>query len=80
MLPPDKRLTDYANCAGCAGKIPPLGIARLLRAAPAPVADPNLLVGPATFDDAGVYRLADDLALVERFLAPVVDGARNHIG
>ncbi len=41
---------------------------------PAP-ADPNVLVGHATSDDAGVYRLAGDLALVQTvdFFTPVVD-------
>lgn len=37
--------------------------------------DPNLLVGIATKDDAGVYRLSDDLALVQTtdFFTPIVD-------
>jgi selenide, water dikinase len=37
--------------------------------------DPRLLVGRETFDDAGVFRVADDLALVQTldFFAPVVD-------
>jgi selenide,water dikinase len=37
--------------------------------------DPNLLVGTSTFDDAGVYRLSDTLALVQTvdFFPPVVD-------
>ncbi len=39
--------------------------------------DPNLLVGISTGDDAGVYRLRDDLALVSTvdFFTPVVDDA-----
>lgn len=39
------------------------------------VSDPRLLVGTGTFDDAGVVRLADDLALVQTvdFFTPVVD-------
>jgi selenide,water dikinase len=46
----------------------------VLRLLPAS-ADPNLLVGTNTADDAGVYRLSDDLALVQTvdFFAPVVD-------
>src|SRR5918998_3749714 len=38
-------------------------------------ADPRLLVGHETFDDAGVYRISDDFALVQTvdFFAPVVD-------
>src|SRR5918993_2594216 len=37
--------------------------------------DPRLLVGHETFDDAGVFVLADDLALVQTvdFFAPIVD-------
>src|SRR5437868_6235214 len=37
--------------------------------------DPNLLVGPATLDDAGVYRLTNDRALVQTvdFFTPIVD-------
>lgn len=37
--------------------------------------DPNLLVGTATLDDAGVYRLSDDQALVQTldFFPPLVD-------
>ena len=37
--------------------------------------DPRLLVGRETFDDAGVYLLSDDVALVQTvdFFAPIVD-------
>ena len=37
--------------------------------------DPRLIIGPDTFDDAGVFRLHDDLALVQTvdFFAPIVD-------
>jgi selenide,water dikinase len=37
--------------------------------------DPNLLVGPETADDAGVYRIGEDLALVETtdIITPLVD-------
>ena len=39
------------------------------------VTDPNLLVGTETHDDAGVYRLTDDLAIVQTidFFPPVLD-------
>jgi selenide,water dikinase len=39
------------------------------------VTDPNVLVGHSTSDDAGVYRLSDDLAIVQTvdFFTPVVD-------
>jgi selenide, water dikinase len=37
--------------------------------------DPRLIIGRETFDDAGVFRLSDDLALVQTvdFFAPIVD-------
>ena len=76
MIPaPTKRLTEYANCAGCAGKIPPLGIAQILRDLPPRSGDPNLLVGTETSDDAGVYLVADGLAVVQTvdFFPPLVD-------
>ncbi len=40
-----------------------------------PVTDPNLLVGLSTGDDAAVYRLSDDLAIVQTldFFPPIVD-------
>src|SRR5215216_6740243 len=44
--------------------------------APLPLrADPRLLVGRETFDDAGIFVLSDDLALVQTvdFFAPIVD-------
>src|SRR5215208_7333596 len=54
-----------------------MGPADLSRAlAPLPLrSDPRLIVGRETFDDAGVFRLSDDLALVQTvdFFAPIVD-------
>jgi selenide,water dikinase len=49
-------------------------VAQVLRHVPAPT-DPNLLVGTQTHDDAGVYQLAPDLAIVQTvdFFPPVVD-------
>jgi selenide, water dikinase len=46
----------------------------VLRRLPRP-SDPNLLVGFETNDDAGVYRLSDELALVQTvdFLTPIAD-------
>src|SRR5436190_405391 len=53
-----------------------MGIAQVLRHLPA-VNDPNLLVGTETHDDAGVYRLTDELAIVQTidFFPPVVNDA-----
>ena len=43
----------------------PSGIAQVLRDLPGRGDDPNFLVGTETSDDAGVYRLAEGLALVQ---------------
>jgi selenide,water dikinase len=54
-------------------------VAQVLRHLPPPD-DPDLLVGTATHDDAGVYRLTDELALVQTidFFPPVVDDPRAY--
>src|SRR5918994_330036 len=53
----------------------PSGIAQVLRDLPGRGDDPNFLVGTETSDDAGVYRVAPDLALVQTvdFFPPLVD-------
>jgi selenide,water dikinase len=50
-------------------------MAQVLRHLPQTARDPNLLVGTETHDDAGVYRIAPDLAIVQTvdFFPPVVD-------
>ncbi len=52
-------------------------LAQVLRELPQ-IDDPNVLVGSATADDAGVYRLSDELALVQTvdFFTPIVDDPR----
>ena len=49
-------------------------LAQVLRDLP-PITDPNVLVGTSTADDAGVYKLRDDLAIVQTvdFFTPIVD-------
>ena len=44
------RLTDFANCAGCAGKIPPSGIAQLLGGLPAAIEQLRLARRAGTLD------------------------------
>src|SRR6187549_1243144 len=52
----------------------PGDLSRALAALPVK-SDPRLIVGRETFDDAGVYRLSDDVALVQTvdFFTPIVD-------
>src|SRR5579859_2635754 len=68
------RLTQLAKRAGCAAKQPPGYLLSLLGSLP-PITDPNVLVGSATADDAAVYKINDDLALVltTDFFTPIVD-------
>src|SRR5262245_9619685 len=68
------RLTQLAKRAGCAAKQQPGYLLSLLGFLP-PITDPNVLVGCATADDAAVYKLSDDLALVltTDFFTPIVD-------
>ncbi len=73
------RLTQFSHGAGCACKLSPADLRTVLglvRATSAPD-DPNLLVGFDTSDDAAVYRLRDDLAVVVTtdFFTPIVDDA-----
>jgi selenide, water dikinase len=68
-------LTSLSHGAGCGCKLPAAAIGPLLARLPPPAVDPNVLVGFQTADDAGVYRLRDDLALVHTvdFFTPIVD-------
>jgi selenide, water dikinase len=68
------RLTQLAKRAGCAAKQPPGYLFPLLARLPPP-RDPNVLVGSATADDAAIYRLSADTALVltTDFFTPIVD-------
>ena len=69
------RLTEWTSCGGCAAKWGAAPLAQLVRdlAVSAPTAE--LLVGLAPFDDAAVFRLTDDVALVSTtdFFPPLVD-------
>jgi selenide,water dikinase len=68
------RLTEWTACGGCAAKWGGAPLSALVRDLAAS-ADPGLLVGLAPFDDAAVYRLTDDTALVSTtdFFPPLVD-------
>jgi selenide,water dikinase len=71
------KLTAYSHGAGCACKLSPgdlRTVLGLVRGIDAPE-DPDLLVGYDTADDAAVYRVRDDLALVVTtdFFTPIVD-------
>jgi selenide,water dikinase len=67
-------LTSLSHGAGCACKIGPSELRPILEGLPQPD-DPRLLVGAATADDAAVYKLTDELAIVQSvdFFTPIVD-------
>jgi len=68
------RLTEWTSCGGCAAKWGASLLADLVSDIPASL-DPALLVGLAPFDDAAVYQVTDDVALVSTtdFFPPLVD-------
>ncbi len=70
----DVKLTKLSRCAGCGAKVGAGVLARLLEGLQVH-RDPNLLVGFDRSDDASVYKLSDELALVQTvdFFPPIAD-------
>ena len=70
----DIKLTKLAKCAGCGAKVGAGVLAKLLEGIRVHH-DPNLLVGFDKSDDASVYKISDELALVQTvdFFPPIAD-------
>ena len=68
------RLTQFAKHGGCAAKIGPDTLSRVLGRLPK-FSDPDLIVGFETSDDAAVYKITNDVAVIQTldFFTPVVD-------
>lgn len=68
------RLTDYVTSGGCACKIGPHILNRVLKAV-MPVTNEHVLADMTGADDAGIYKLSESLALVQTldFFTPVVN-------
>src|SRR5580700_9624645 len=68
------RLTESVKAAGCASKLSPAALDKVLGKL-ARQHDPNVLIGFDHADDAGVYQIAPDQALVQSvdFFTPIVD-------
>lgn len=68
------RLTEWTECGGCAAKWGATALSGLVQGLPASL-DAELIVGLSPSDDAAVYRVADDLAMVSTadFFPPLVD-------
>ncbi len=75
----EPRLTTLSHGGGCGCKIAPGLLAEMLKGTAALPVPPELLVGIETSDDAAVYKLSDDLALIATtdFFMPIVDGPRD---
>jgi selenide,water dikinase len=73
------KLTQYSHGGGCGCKIAPAVLAQMLAAMPKPPLYPNLMVGTESSDDAAVYRLNDQQAVVVTtdFFMPIVDDAHD---
>ncbi len=74
MAESEVRLTKLAQCAGCGAKVGAGVLAQLLEGIRVR-RDPNLLVGFDKSDDASVYKVSEELALVQTvdFFPPIVD-------
>jgi cysteine desulfurase len=68
------KLTHYTHGLGCACKLRPQALEKVLSSLPLSF-DPDVLVGTETADDAAVYRLNDEIAIVQTvdFFTPIVD-------
>jgi len=68
------KLTHFTHGLGCACKLRPQDLEEILSKMPIPQ-DENIIVGAETSDDAAVYRLSKDMALVQTldFFTPIVD-------
>lgn len=74
VMASDVKLTKLADCAGCGAKVGAGQLAKLFEGFEQPH-DPNLLVGFDRADDAAVYKVAPDVAMVQTldFFPPIAD-------
>ncbi|MDQ3124161.1 MAG: selenide, water dikinase SelD [Pseudomonadota bacterium] len=75
MTPSEPRLTSLAHGGGCGCKLAPAVLRDILKGMPVAAPFANLMVGTETSDDAAIWRLNDQQALVATtdFFMPVVD-------
>jgi selenide,water dikinase len=69
------QLTQTVQKGGCAAKVAASELKTILNAVTFPPVHKNLIIDGSTMDDAGVYRVNDQLALVQTldFFTPIVD-------
>lgn len=70
----DIKLTKFSKKAGCAAKLPPMILSDILDTLPK-FSDKNLMVGFETSDDAAIYKINDEVALIQTldFFPAMVD-------
>ncbi len=70
----DVKLTHFTRGLGCACKLRPQALEKVLADLPVPQ-DANVLVGANTADDAAIYKINDETAVVQTvdFFTPIVD-------
>lgn len=75
LLTSEPRLTSLSHGGGCGCKIAPGVLSSILKSTSGMVIPPQLLVGIETADDAAVYQLNDEQALIATtdFFMPIVD-------
>jgi selenide,water dikinase len=73
------KLTAFSHGGGCGCKIAPAVLSRIIAESQLKSISPDLLVGIETADDAAVYRLNDEQAIVATtdFFTPIVDDPRD---
>ena len=71
----EKKDIVFCTGGGCTAKLGAGVLSRILEKLPRGEKDPNLLVGYDSRDDAAVYQVTEDLALVQTvdFFPPMVD-------
>lgn len=76
------KLTEYSHGAGCGCKISPQVLSEILGEGLTSVEDPYLLIGNQTRDDAAVYALDEERALISTtdFFMPIVDDPHDFGG
>jgi selenide, water dikinase len=75
LAPGEPRLTSLSHGGGCGCKIAPGVLSEILKGTARMPLPPELMVGIETADDAAVYRLNDEQALIATtdFFMPIVD-------
>lgn len=70
----DVKLTRYTHGLGCACKLRPQALEQVLAGLPQAI-EKNVLVGSSSADDAAVYQIDENLAIVQTvdFFTPIVD-------